>query len=347
MFFRKKINYLVIVVLCVMSITGCQKKVKNQEIQVLTVNQTPIMKDVVLYHIWEIEKENELYAKEYEERYGESYWDSEIVEGVLTKDSLKDELYDTLVRNELLYQKALEDGVNLTSDENTKCREQAKETFDSMSKKEKNNIPATLEFLTKLEQQQMIVSKYFQKVIDSYKVDEDKLAKKIHPEDYVQYDVESVFFLKNKDKADGTTEKKSKEEIQMGHDSLKEMKKLILESDDWEDLNLEEHTLESEQFSVLSNDDSTCDKEILQALKAMKPGDTSDIIETDNGFYIVRLVDNTADDIYLDTIEQAKTQEKYRMFDQFYDTLKSKAAIEKSGQWDEIVIGGTGAKAKP
>ena len=271
---------------------------------------------------------------------------SEIVEGVLTKDSLKDELYDTLVRNELLYQKALEEGVNLTSGEHTKCREQAKETFDSMSKKEKDAIPATLEFITKLEQQQMIVSKYFQKVIDSYKVDEDKLTKEIHPEDYIQYDVESVFFLKNKDKADGTTEKKSKEEIQMGQESLNKMQKHIEESDDRGELKVEEHTLESEQFSVLSNDVSTCDKEVLQVLKTMEPGDTSDIIETDSGFYIVRLVDNTANDIYLDTIEQAKTQEKYRMFDEFYDTLISKAAIEKSSQWDEIVIGGTGAKAK-
>jgi len=344
MFFQKKISYLLVVVLSIISITGCQKKVKNNEVEVLTVNQESVKLDEVLYQVYKTEKENEYYSTKYEEKYNESYWDSEIVEGVLTKDSLKEEVLDTIVRNEILYQKALQEGYELTSEEDIKSRKEAKEELESMSEDEKNVIQASTELISKIKQRDIIVSNYFQNVIDSYKVDEDEIKKSLNPDDNIQYDVETIYFSKIVWEEDGSSTKKTKEENHMGLDGLKEMQPVITQSEDWIELDLDENNLEYEEYSVAA-DDSNYQKEFLEALKDMKPGETSDIIETEDGYYILRLLRNDDDSMKKDAINQAVLQEKYKKFDRFYEELKSKAEVETTSQWDKIVIGGTVVKS--
>lgn len=325
-------------------LSGCSKREttpQNKTVLVMTINDSSIYLDEVLYQVWKTELENDQYRSSFEEQYKKNYWESEIVNGVTTRDSLKEELYDTIVRETILYDKAISEGYTLTEKEKKTCKENAEETLSGMPEDQKETIGADLSFLKKMEEKKALVSKYFADVMETYQVDEDEAVKDIKKEEYTQYDVETIGFSKITYNQDGTQVKKSDELNEMGYESLKEVLKEAKKAENLEDVLTDPNTtLESEDYSFTPNDGS-CEEAIEKTVVKMKPGDTSNIIETDTGYYIVRLVKNTSSDSYKDAKENAIKQAKYKQFDVYYNKLKNSADVETMKQWKKIVIGGT------
>lgn len=344
MFYKKKICYVLILACSIFLLTSCKGREKdsdNSSVVVFTINDSNVYLDEVLYRVWESEDENSYYSGNFSEQYGESYWDSDIIEGTTVSESLKEELYDDIVRDTLLYQKAAEEGYSLTEDEKELYKEEAENELDAMNSDVKKTIGATKELLISMKEKKAIVSKYFAELLDTYEVDEEAIRDSYQPEDYKQLDLQTIGFSKYTYAEDGTETAKSKEEDQMGLESLKEIAKEAKSVEDLNDLLTDDSdTLETEDLSVIPGD-SACDEAIEEAALDMKPGDTSDIIETDEGYYIVKLLDNTSKDAYEETVSQAITQEKYKQFDEYFDTLKKDASIQSTDQWDSIKVGGT------
>ena len=348
MFYKKKVCYVLILALCLLQITACKKGYQekdsnNSSVEVFTINETVIHLDEVLYRVFEMEKQNASYSKDYQEQYGESYWDSEIVDGVAVRDSLKEQLYDDIVRDILLYQDAVKNGVTLTEEEKTDCEKEAETDLSLMSEEEKKSVGVSRKLLDMLQERKLIISKYFSSLLDTYEVDEEAIRKSLELDEYQQYDVQMIEFSKFHYGDDGTEIPKSEEENQMGLESLERIADKAKQISDLNDLLEEEDTLETEDISIIPGE-SACEQQLEDTAKVLKPGETSDIIETDKGYYIMKLVSNSKKEDSEEEVASAVMREKYKQFDEYLETVKEKADIKTTGEWDNIKVGGTISK---
>lgn len=324
--------------------TGCKKKaekVDNAKVEVFTINKEKICLDEVLYRVWQCENENIIYSKDYKEKYDKSYWDSEIVKGKTVRESLKEQLYDDIIRDILLYQKAAEEGYKLTSDEEKIYKEEANAEWESMSKEVREQIGGKKDTILCFKKRKAIIDQYFSKMLDSYKVDEEAVRDSINSKDYKEIDIQTIGYYKYTYGEDGSETEKPKEDNQMGFESLKEIADKAKKVKSLEELLTDDsESLETEELSIIPGQ-TACDKEIQDAAMALKPGETSDILETDSGYFIIKVLDNSSDDAYEEAVADAVKQEKYKQFDAYYDTLKKDADIQETKEWKSIVIGGT------
>lgn len=344
MFNKKRVCYVLILVLCFLQITACkkgqEKDSNNSSVEVFTINDTVIYLDEVLYRVYKIEQENDPYSQSYEEQYGESYWDSQIVEGVAVRDNLKEQLYDDIVRDTLLYQEAVKNGITLTDEEKTACEKEAETDLSVLSAKEIEAVGASRKLLYDLQERNLVTSKYFSSLLDTYEVDEEAIRETIKPGEYQQLDVQMIEFSKFSYGDEGTEIAKSEEENQMGLESLQHVAEKAKKVEDLNDLLMEEDTLETEDLSIIPGE-SACEQELEDAAKVLKPGETSDIIETDKGYYIIRLLSSTEKEESEEEVANAVLREKYKQFDKYLESVKKNGTIQTTEKWDDITIGGT------
>lgn len=344
MFFKKKICYVLMLALCILQLAACKNKVDkpdNSSVEVFTINDQKIFLDEVMYRVWESEDENSYYSKDYQEKYGKSYWDSEIVKGTPVRDSLKEQLYDDIVRDALLYQKAKEKGYTLTSAETKLYEDEVNSEWNELSKDVRKNIGASKDLLLRIKEKKGLIDKYFTDVLKTYKVDEDKVKASINLDQYKEIDVQTIGYYKYTYGEDGSEIKKSKEENEMGLESLTEIADKAKTAKNFDDLLTDDSDpLETEELSIIPGE-TACDKKIQDAASSMKPGEVSDIIDTESGYFIVKVLDNTSDDAYEEAISDAIKQEKYKQFDKYFDTLIKSADIQTTKEWDDIKVGGT------
>jgi len=345
--FKRKICYVLILVLCVLQCTACKRKTEdtdNASVAVFRINNQTVYLDEVLYRVWKYEEEHSYYSKDFKKQYGKDYWESEIVEGTTVRESLKEELYEDVVRDYLLYEQALEKGCALSEEEKEVVKEEAATELEEMSEEIKKKIGATEGLLVGMKEREQLVSGYFSDLLDTYDVDEKSIKKSVDSEKYEQLDIQMIGFSKFAYDENGNETEKSKEENQSGLESLKEIAEEAKTSDDFNDfLTGDSDILETEDLSIIPGE-SACDIEIEEAALAMKPGDTSGVIETEHGYYIIRLLSNSSKDAYEEAVEHAVLNEKYKQFDADFEKMKEEASIQTTAQWDEIVIGGTVAK---
>ncbi len=90
-------------------------------------------------------------------------------------------------------------------------------------------------------------------------------------------------------------------------------------------------------------DDGTAEEAYQDAAVALeKDAFTKDIVETDTGFYIIKMVDNNASDAYDKAVTEAISQAEQDAFDAEYENIKKEYTIEVNSKvWDPIVIGKT------
>ncbi|SES72240.1 peptidylprolyl isomerase [[Clostridium] polysaccharolyticum] len=344
MSFKKKISYVLILALCLLQITGCKKKADrpdNSSVEVFTINRQQVFLDQVLYKVWESEQENSYYSRDYQKQYGEAYWDSEIIKGTTVRENLKEQLYDDIIRDVLLYQKAVEEGYVLTKNQKDICHEQADVEWKDMSSDVKKAIGASKSLLIRIKEEKSLIDQFFSDKLNDCQADEKKIRATISQEDYKEIDIQTIGYYKYLYSEDGSETKKSKEENQMGKESLLAIADKAKKAEDFDELLTDDsEPLETESLSIIPGE-TACDKKIQDTVMTMKPGEVSDVIETDTGYFIVQVLDNTSSDAYEEAVADAVKHEKYKQFDEYFATLKKDADIKTTKQWDNVQVGGT------
>lgn len=350
MFLRKKLYYVLILALCMLSVSACkQKKEKtdNSSVEVFTINDYKVYLDEVLYRVYKSESENSYYSKDYQKQYGTSYWDSEMMKGSTVRECLKEQLYDEIVRDSLLYKKAIEKGYELTNEEKTACLKKALEQWDALTKEERKIIGLSKVRITEFEKNKAIVEKYFSTLLDTYQVDEDSIRNSVNPDDYKQIDIQTIGYSKFSYDEDGKQTRKSSEENEMGLESLKELEAKAKKEIDFNNLLTDDYDmLETEEMSIIPGE-TACDEVIEKKAQTLKTGETSNVIETDSGCYIIKVISNSSDskngssEAFEEKVTEEIRRAKYKQFDAYFETVKKDADIQKTEKWDDIIVGGT------
>lgn len=313
---------------------------KNSTV-VLQVGKDKIYLNEMLFNVGLTELE----WKSYETKNGIKFWDMDYKDGISVREYLKDTIMENAIRTEVLYQMAQANGDKLTEDEEKDCLETGTGLMNYFTEEQKDIIGITEKQAQEIQKKIKVCSNYYEKWIENYKVDEEAIKESLNPDDYKQYDIQYLFAAFTK-MQDGKAEEYSKVEKDRMYDTLNSLKKSAADTDNLRTILSEEeqasgyYTMKQESFAEGDNtmeDNRDLERDIVNMkVKEVK------LITTKEGYYLVKLVDNTSMDSYNTAVEHRIEDKQYEDFDKEYSEMKKKYKITINDVvWDSIIVGNT------
>ncbi|MGB4659363.1 MAG: hypothetical protein WBI07_09290 [Mobilitalea sp.] len=261
----------------------------------------------------------------YDQMFGGAYWDMSADEttGETMRDVAKDEAVQNALYTEVLYKEAVAAGYELTSEEKTTVDTEVASLLDtqiSVEIKAKNKF--TKAKLTALLEKSTLVARYRQETIDALEIDDATITAGVNYDDYRQYDIDTLYISTQTTDEDSNSVAVTDEEKAAAYDKINALAETAKTTEDWSTLIPEgEDALTYKATSFLESDTEYSD-EFEAMMIAMENGDVSSVYEeADDGYYLVRMVDNNSSESYDTAVAKAISDAENDAFTEVYNTL--------------------------
>ncbi len=258
----------------------------------------------------------------YSQIFGPVNWSTPYDEtGKLTLgDVAKQEAVGISVFNEIMYQEALAAGYSLTDEEiNTINNDIATMLYDQgLSQDMLDENGFTGDYLKKVKEKVTLAQRYRGDIIDTLAVDDEAIKAGISYEDNRQYDIEYLYISNQKtDEAGNQTEMTEKEKT-AAYEKIKAKYDEALKTADWSTLvPVDELELQYKENDFIKGD-TTYPEDLKTMMMAMKNGEISNIFKAENGFYIIKMVNNDNPETYNTMVENAIKEAEDTAFETYY-----------------------------
>lgn len=367
----KKIGVLALTVVLVSStamITGCDKKEEKNKIEkstnkkndekeekapnkseyslddiVVTIDDKKIKMKEMMYYIFQSEQEGNYYESVYQSFEGaeQGFWDSEYEKGKTNREAVKDETMDACVLYELFGKKAKEEGYTLTKNETESAKTDAEEMLKSLTDKQKKTMGLTVDDITNIQKNILLGNKYYEKIMKGIKVDEKAAKETVDKEKFRQYDVDYIYIpTVNYDEEYNPVEF-TEDEKNKAYDKMKELLPKAMKGREFDELvGKKETELESGSISFTKGD-NLYGEDFEETALELKKGEVADkIIEGEDGYYIIKMVNDNSNESYESEVENAIINAKNEAFQKEFEKIKKEHKIEiNSTVWDSIELG--------
>lgn len=337
-------------------LSGCSRQAKNTTPVVATVNEEEIHMDEMMYYIYEAELTGNANEEMYQTFFGESYWDMTDDSGTTYRDLAKTETMDKALLYEIFYQRAIQSGYELKEEELAQVREDAKEIYDSLTAKQRDTMEMDEERLAEIFEKIEIVNTYYADFVNGLDVDEAVATSGIYEEDYQEYLVEYLFvpttyYAENPEDADCDDADDcglipySEEDRQAARERiegyLKKAKEDDMKSKEFADLVSEDDDVTEVSEATFLEGDEIFGAKFEKAALKLKDGEITDqIVEEEDGYYLIRMIDTDSKESYQTAMDNAVETAKDEAFQKAYETIKKEyKTVVMDDIWSPIVIG--------
>lgn len=295
--------------------TGCGKET------VVKVGEEKLDMPELMYYVYQVEKDGQVYEEMYRNFFSESYWDSEYIEGKTFREAAKEDAYENSIMYAIFAERAKKAGYALSEEEEKDCEKEATEEYAGLSKEQREAIGLDKKEFIAMKKKTMLGNIYYDSLMDGLEINEEKAASAILEDDYIQYDTEYLY---------------APEEA-----LLKPYFKRAQAGEDLASLAEEEPELLEAGFLSFREGDYSLGEAFEGAAVALKNNEVSDsIIKEEDGYYIIRMIDNASLEGYKDACEEAVRKAKNEAFKEAYEKIKEEYTIKKyDSAWDTLVIG--------
>ena len=342
---------IIVLVLCIgVGIQQFQPKV------VLTINNTKLTMDDLMYPIYERESAYLPYDEMYQMYTGKSIWDNNYMGSDRNVDSslatnsagLKQEIIDAETEYQILYSEAKKAGYKLSADDKKEVQKEVSKALKGLSFTQKLRLNISKSKLTKRFEKRKLADNYKNdqtKELDKT-VDEKAAIKDITKKDYREYKVQCYAYSTSATDSNGKAEKLSDSKLAKLEKELKALYEKSADAKDFKKL-LEDDSKSDIDFSDTSFTEKdgwsmVTDKKLLKQIKEMKNNEISDIIKDEKSGHVlfVKMINNNSQDSYKDACDsaiQTAQSEAYDKWDQ--GVLENYKVSETTDVWDDVKIG--------
>ncbi|NLJ96022.1 MAG: hypothetical protein GX321_02615 [Clostridiales bacterium] len=275
----------------------------------------------------------ESYHDYIDQLYGGNYWDMPYSESstISVRDFTKAQTINNVIYQEILYNEAVSNGYTLTQEESESIDEEVDTILkdENLSEKIIKKNGFTSDYLKSVLTKTTLVNRYIQDVIDTLDIDEEAIKADFDYEEYRQYDIEYLFISTEVNKEDNTTEPMNEEDKKAALDKITSLRKDALEAEDWKALIPEdEEQLEYRESNFLPTD-TYFPEDFMNTLMAMENQEISEVLETEDGYYIVRMINNNSSETYDKVVKDAITAAEDEAFsNEYFDNILPKHSYE-------------------
>lgn len=321
----------IFIVLISLILTSCKKTNENKiaETLVVTVNDFNVYLDEMMYYIWQTETEYDSYNDYYEENYGVNFWEQDAGDGLTARDFIKDDVMDNVVRSYILWDQAIATGMTLTKEEQKTSKTRAQEILTEFTEKQKETIQLSEERLIEILEKEAFVDKFFNEKLESYSVDEEQIRNELEGQMEKEYEVDVISIPKDEVFEDETNP----------YDAMNQMLEQAEITEDWSTLVEDSESPFIYETYTITENDTVCPKEIKKEVLNRKAGDITSVIETEEEYVIVKIINDNATKSYETSIENAVENQKLTEFNAYYEELRKNYNIVIEEVWSTIEIG--------
>lgn len=308
-----------------------------------TVTNTVYYTDA-MYDIYNTETQYNSYASLYEQMYGSSFWTAEDVdgEGRTGAQAAKKEIMDGLKQQEILCMEAGKNGVVLTDEEKKAAADEAAKAVENLTDKQKKMSGLDSATIQSDLEKQKLAEKYKQQVITGLGIDEAALKAGVSKEDYRQYTLQYYSFDKKEGTGDDAKEK-DKATLEKAESDMKALQKKAATAEDFtkniitdsDNDNKDDNTgISYGTRNLIETDKDFLDKKTRSKVKKMKNNKVSKVLETDDAYYVIKMVNNDDPAAYNAQCEKVVSEEKEKQFKTKYETEIAKGyTTEVQNYW--------------
>lgn len=299
-----------------------------------------------MYDIYAAETQYNSYESIYQQIYGTTYWAAENVdkEGRNGSQAVKKEIMDALKQREILYMEALKNKVELTAEEQQSVTQDVDNTMKNLSDKQKKISGLDSTTLQEIFEKQALADKYKEQVIAGLGIDEEALKKTVSKKDYRQYTLQYYTIAKTETKAgESKATQKSAEDLKKAKENMIALQKKAASAEDFtkglisdsDNNNTDDETgISYSTENLLETDTDFMTEKARKQVKAMKNGQVSDVIETKDAYFVVKMVNNDDPEAYNSQCEQVVNDEKESKFQEKYrKDIKMSYTTEVQSYW--------------
>jgi len=275
------------------------------------------------YHIYTIEANYDYI----DQLYGGTYWDSANYNypSMSNREYAKLEAINNFVYELILYKEAVANGYTLTEEESEKVEENVNSFINDLGLSEKflKENGFTPEFLRDVFTRNTLATRFKQDVIDSLDIDDEAIKAEFKYEDYRQYDIEYLFISTaptETDDEESDDNKANEVKKQTALEKITSYREKALETEDWSKLVPEDEKELIYRSSYFLPTDIYYPENLMEVMLEMENGEISDVIETESGYYVVRMVNNNSSATYDSKVEAAITEKEEEEFAKEYES---------------------------
>lgn len=255
---------------------------------------------------------------QYESMAGSSIWDYDFGEGKKFADMAKEGIMEEITQFKVIIEKAAEYNVVLTDEEEAEITANAKELLENLPKEEVETYGITKE----------IAETYFrdfvlyQRILEAATMNVDNV---VSDEEAKQITVQHLLVMTVKRNEDGSTTPYTEEEKAEARKKIEELYGQAKETDDFKKL-AETNTEDGGVEYTFGKGEMVAAFET--AAFALKPGELSEIVETEYGYHIIYCVSDFEEDATLDKKEEIIKQRQTEEFAKLSKTWAEESKIE-------------------
>ena len=299
---------------------------------------TVYMKEAV-YSIYQEENQYNQYSSIYQQLYGKTYWEMEDVDskGRNGASAAKKQVMDSLKQREVLYMEAQKRGYSLTAEEEKTAENNVTDTMKNFTDKQKKLEGLDEKTLKSEFKKNALAEKFRQILIKESGVDEEALKATVNKKDYRQYTLQ-YYKVSNQETSGEETKEVSAEQKQTNLTNMQALQEKAKTAEDFTKL-LDDNDKTGIQYqteNLIKKDlkDSTfLNKKLRKQIMEMDNGQISDIIEGDDGYYLIKMVNNDDSEAYDNQCQSVVNEEETKQFNARYAEFAPNYVTEVQSYW--------------
>ncbi|MCI5937984.1 MAG: hypothetical protein MRZ36_08330 [Eubacterium sp.] len=346
------IGILVVLVLC---LGTCYSKLRPRNILVVQGNvsgasvSSKLSYQDAMYDIYNIEAQYNSMSALYEQFYGSTFWEATNLdsEGHTGSQLAKKEVMNNLKLREILCLEAEQAGVTLNDDEKKKVETDLDTFMGKLTAKQKKMDGLNKKRIRKAIERQALADKYKEQIIASFGIDEDAIKATVSKEDNRQYTIQYYTIDKTTTDSDGKTANKSDADLKKAKSDIEALQKKAAKAKDFtKDIitdsnndNVDDKTgISYSTEDLVETDTNFGTADLRKAIKKMSNNTVSDVLETEDAYYVIKMVNNNDSAAYDKACTEAVDNEKETKFDEKYKKdIKPNYTAKAQSYWKSAV----------
>lgn len=304
-----------------------------------SVTRTVYMKEAV-YNIYLVEAQYNGYESLYQQMYGTTYWEMEDVDeaGRNGASAAKKSVMDSIKQREILCMEAEKLGYTLTDEEKKACADEVKTAIEGMADGQKKIAGLDEKSLTGVFEKNALAEKYRQVILSESGIDREALKATVKKEDYRQYSLQ-YYKVSNKTGSGDEQTDVTDEQKKLNLENMEALKEKAATAEDFSKLLEENDTTgiqgpQSQDLVAKDMDDSSfLTSKLRKKLIKMNNDEISDVIEGEDGYYLIKMVNNDDSEAYDQECESIISAEETKLFNERYEQIAPGYSTEVQSYW--------------